>query len=382
MRNTLAAVVLVAMIGPGVVLADEVTVKGMPAYTGAVITSVEKGFIHFRLAAGNVLVRPIGDVERVQIVGIEAFNTAEKAMSAKEPNYAAAATAYDGITDLESRAWLKRLVQYRKLKALDQSGQFLRATQEWVNLLKEEKDAAAAFVPAQVGKKGSPDNPKAISLLDGQRQAAQAGTPAYQALAKVLMQVYQAEGMTDKADSLAAELAGGAARTTARDDKKGPGDGPGTSGTGVAARATADGAEAELAAKIQSAVILVREGQTPEMLTKALKTLQDVLKRCNESDLPLVLLVMGKAQILLAEKAAAGSRKELYVAGGLNCMRVIAHFPDAQEAAEALLLAGKANSAIGNQKAARAAFEMVQSRFKGTDAAKEASKLLERTSGK
>ena len=369
MRKTLPAIVAMAL-ALGAARADEVTVKKYPPYGGVQITNVEKGMISFRLGQ-NLLARPIADVERIQIAGIEPFNEAERAISPRsgEPDWAKAVKGYDAIADVQSRPWLKRLVQYRRLRALDQTAQFDRAVQEWLSLLKDEQDSAAPLVPTKAAAKGSQANLKAISLLEAARQSVQAKTPAAQAVAQALMQAYRIEAQTDKADALAAELAGaparapGAAKTAAGNGGKTPG---------------LTGAEGDVQRAIQAAETLVRPGQKADLLESSLRTLQENLRRCTEGDLPRALLLIGKAQILLAETAGPDQKRALYVNGGLNCMRVAAHFPDAVEAGEALLLAGKANLAIENKNAAQAAFQEVVKRYADSQAAKEAQTLLKK----
>lgn len=369
MRKSLPAIVTMAL-ALGAARADEVTVKGLPTYSGVQIINVEKGMISFRVAGRNLLARPIANVERIQIAGIEPFNEAEKAISPRsgEPDWAKAVTGYDAITDLQSRPWLKRLVQYRRLKALDETGQFDRAVKEWLLLLNDEKDSAAPLVPVKAAEKGSQANQKAISLLEAARQGLQAKTPAGQAVAQALMQAYRIEGQTDKSDALAAELAGAPRPVPTTGTGAKTGDNPQAPGL--------TGAEGDVQRAIQAAETLVRPGQKADLLEQSLRTLQETLRRCTESDLPRALLLTGKAQILLAETAGEDRKRALYLNGGLNCMRVVAHFPEAVEASEALLLAGKANLAINNQAAAKAAFDAVIQRYGASEAAKEARTLL------
>ncbi|HOD82845.1 MAG: hypothetical protein BWX88_04443 [Planctomycetes bacterium ADurb.Bin126] len=370
MWKNLPAVVVVSLV-LGAARADEITVKGFPPYSGVQIINVEKGMISFRVAGRNLLARPIAEVERVQITGVEPFNEAEKAISPRsgDPDWPKAVKGYDAITDMQSRPWLKRLVQYRRLRALDQTAQFDRAVQEWLGLLKDEQDSAAPLVPTKAAAKGSPANQKAIALLEAARQSVEGKTAGGQAVAQALMQAYRIEGATEKADALAAELAGAPARA--------PGTGPKTPG-GNGGKPALSGAEGEVLARIQAAETLIRPGQKPDLLQSSLQTLQQNLRRCTESDLPRALFLMGKAEILLAETAGSDKQRALYVNGGLNCMRVVAHFPDAVEASEALLLAGKANLAIGNQQAAQAAFNQVVKRYGDSQAAQEAKTLLKK----
>jgi TolA-binding protein len=91
-------------------------------------------------------------------------------------------------------------------------------------------------------------------------------------------------------------------------------------------------------------------------------------------ELPAVLLWMGKGQLAIHEHSK-DARKELTEAG-LNFMRIVAFFPSSNQAPEALFLAGKVNEKLGNQAAARKAYQAVRQHFGETKFGPRATKAL------
>jgi len=72
------------------VRADVVAVEGRPMVVGVEVMELKEGRLYYRLAAGRVVSRPIGDVKFLQITGWPGFNEAEKRQRSGELRQAAA----------------------------------------------------------------------------------------------------------------------------------------------------------------------------------------------------------------------------------------------------------------------------------------------------
>jgi len=351
--------------------ADDITLTTGLKYSNVVVAGVEDYQMTFRVAGGATITKFVIEIKVMDLQGLDSFNQAEKLMAQKTPQAAEAVRAYDAVTNLESRPWLKKLLQYRRVRALGQAGTVVRATQEWLAVLDEDGASAGgvALQPARLAEKGSQDNLEAISVLEKKLQGLKKDIPYWQAVGQVLMRLYRQEGLDEKADKLAGGLAGKPALPSkpAKGDTvaKGPETPPDNAGAATAAQT-----------QMQAFVTLIRPGQKKEVLEDALAKLQGGMKRYPDSQLPQAMLFCGKAQLLLAQSAAGGAKMALLLDAGLDLMRVVAYYGDAPEAGEALYLAGKVNAALGNGGAARAAYEEVVNRYGDSEAAQQAQAEL------
>jgi tetratricopeptide (TPR) repeat protein len=115
----------------------------------------------------------------------------------------------------------------------------------------------------------------------------------------------------------------------------------------------------ELRTQLDAAGFLIEKGQAD----RALLQIKLNLKHYSHGDLPKALLLAGKAQVLLAQKANAYKRRQLLLQGGLNFMRVGVFFPGFGEAPEALYQAGRVNAMLGNHQAAAKTYTLVIERY-------------------
>ncbi|MDY6914009.1 MAG: tetratricopeptide repeat protein [Planctomycetota bacterium] len=334
--------------------ADSVTV-GKLAYNGVKIIEVSKGTVSFRVRVGTRVTKSLSEVSAVEISKQPRFNLAEKLLL--EGKAAEAVEAYDVAAAGMPKAWMKRLVQYRRLQALEKAGQVDRAIEEW--LVAVEQGGAAQGVlllrPARLRPKGDKQNDRAINLLEKRLKGI--GDKAVSAAIKeLLLMLYKQQGYHDKGGAIAQEISAGLA--SAESEKSAaPVDGSGS-----------------LTGRIRAAEFLLQQGQA----AKALKVIQDNLRRYSPSDLSMALLVAGKAQMALYEKAEPGpQRRKLLLSAGLNFMRVVTFFGSLNEAAEALYQAGRVNVELGNPQAAKNAYESVIVQYPNSKAAEKAKAALE-----
>ena len=349
MMNLKLYILAVVLLCASAALADDLTIKKIPPYSDVSIMDVKDGMISFRVASGVPSTKSVADILSVALKDNDDINQAEKLFVAGK--FADAVKQYDAAAKkTRPDTWAGRLIRYRRLTALDQAKMIDKAVVEWLAMLDESgaKPGVLDLRPRNAAAKGAKENTQAIATLEAKqsRDAAVAG-----AIKQALLDLYQAEGLKDKAGTVAGEIA--SSTTNAPDSGKSSGEG-------------GDG-------QIKAADVLLSSGDP----AKALATMQDNLGRYGGTDLAAALLVMGKAQMALAEKASddAAKRKALLEAG-LNLMRVYTYYGSLSEAGEALYLAGKVNESLGNKDAAGKAYEKVVSRYANSDAAAKAKSAL------
>jgi hypothetical protein len=128
---------------------------------------------------------------------------------------------------------------------------------------------------------------------------------------------------------------------------------------------------------LEAAAVMIASGQGEQ----ALSQIEANLKSYSHVDLSGALLLAGKAQMQMAEKADKDAQRRLLLKAGLNFMRVAFFFPDRDEAPEALYEAGRVNALLGNKLAAWTAFEQVLQRHPKHAIAQKARAELAATSG-
>lgn len=335
--------------------ADELTVKGMPAYNNAKIVGCDDGQVTFQMAGNNNRVsKPVLDIDRLRVTGQDSFNDAEDKLA--KGNSAEAVKAYDLAADRASDEWMKKLVTLRRLQALSQAGMIERATREWLVVLDQmaASKTAVAFTPGSFAAKGSPENDKAIALLE-QRQAQEKSPLHMVAIKQLLVSLYEQQGRTDKVRQATPQT------TT---DK-----GPAVKTPVVTRAMSAD----ESNRQIRALATLLGNKQ-PE---KALASIQQNLQNYAMGDLASVFMLSAQSQMMLKDKAQGDERRKLLLGAGLDYMRAAAFFPSTSQAPEALYLAGVVHVELGNKPAATTAFKKVLSDYPDTEFGAKARAALD-----
>ena len=359
MARTFRAVMLVSILlaanGAG---GDQVVRQRIP-YHDVKIISIKDCKIVFRALRGTrTLQFPLKEVGLIEIEGQATFNNAEKLLKAGK--YVQAAAMYDMAERDASSSLLKRLIRYRRLKALDAAGQVDRAAKDWLVVMDENASSksAATLAPTRLAPKGDKRNARAIALLEARLKTARGkkNEKLAAAIGKLLQSLKQRQG----------RVAGSVPSTSVGAGK----------GNGKPAATTKTAGVWSLKS---AAVVIDDPKATPSKLVEVLKDIRMNLGRYKDAQLPEALLLAGKAQWRLANVVASTKQeRELLLKSGLNCMRVAALYPDSDEAPPALLLAGRVNVALGNVQAARNAYEQVVRRYGGTPSAQKARKALGR----
>jgi tetratricopeptide (TPR) repeat protein len=321
--------------------ADKVVVytsdrKGEIPYDNVTITDVKDCRLIYRSGASTVT-KDLKDVVTVRVDGQDKLNEAELLMKAGKPDEALEAYAEADKAAPANKPWMKQLIRLRRLPALRQLQKIDTAVADWLGIVDESgaSKIALAMGPGKedVPKKGAAGNAKAVALLEAKQGELKDKKDYLQAVEWLLVHLYDAEGQEDKATGLREKLAGLKTPTTA---------------------STGRGVEQLRAVK----ELIDRKGVGRDALEGVLKTISTNLDRYAADDLPVVLLVAGRAKLALYEQGGKKDRAPLTEAG-LDLMRVYAHFPDSKEAPEALFYAGQVNLALGNRNGARAAYEAV-----------------------
>ena len=359
-----AAAVAALLAACGWVRADRViylTTDGkaeMPPLENVIVVEVKEGQLVYKLG-GNALSKDLKNVSLIRIEGQTAFNDAEAKMRAGKA--AEAVAAYDEAAKDAPKPPVSQLLPLRRLRAAKQAKITDRAVADWLKIMDDNNASkeAVALAPGNehFGARGSTQNAKASSILEAKLKELKDRKEYATEVKQLLRKLYEADGQDEKAALLAKEIAG------LTEEPAGNGN---------------TGSEAPLPrARLDATRDVIDKGQaTAENLEGIVKHFAAARKKYRAEDLPLALLVVGRAQMVLYEKGDKKDKGPLAQAG-LNLMRVHAHFPDSKEAPEALFYAGQVNLALGNRNGARLAYEAVTRSYGRSEMAAKAAAALE-----
>jgi TolA-binding protein len=356
MRNLIAATLLAS--AAAAAFADTAEVGGL-SYSSVTVTDVRGAELVMRLS-GRELTKPIGDVTLLSLEGKAKFNEAERLLKAGKS--AEAAKAYDAAAKEMPLPWQGRLLRLRQLKAQDAAGMTVEAVKSYLAILDENKTLKLSGIrPGKFGAKGSPQNAKAIEIVQAKlKELGDKKSPQREALEELLAEIQVAEGLAVAAPQTAPSGTGNAASTTA---VAAAGSEPAPTGTRAPAAPTAvsPSVSQELAAGLPKLA-----AKLPTAPQEVASQVQANILLYAEKDLPAALLLSAKAQSAMAAKAPSeAERKDLLTAAGLDAMRVVAAFPRSEQAGECLLVAAEASAALGNKTAAVKAYEAVVAEYPG-----------------
>lgn len=323
-------------------LADEIVHRRIAL--GVTITGAEGFSVLYRIGASNKTT-PVAEITRIELDGVDAFNQAEVLVERGKP--AQALSAYREAIGQVSPAWKKRLVRYRLLRAMDQAGRFAAAIELWAQLAAgvDPPQPAVASAPSNLPARGSPALAGAIETLETAK--ASASGASLSAVRSVLIKLYRQAGRHDEAAELASRQ-------------------------GVAPSAGGESAQSD---KLTQASAFLDRGE-PARAVGVLKANMNSF----QADRPAALLLLGKAQWAIYSDQSVRDRK-LVLSAGLNFMRVVAYYPQASAAPEALVRAAEVNRELGNAPAGRAALRKVLADYPESPFADQARKRLSRTGG-
>jgi TolA-binding protein len=352
MRQTTVIIAGICLAG-GLALADSLTINKVP-YDNVRVIDVSKGVITYELS-GRRYDKPMAGVSRVVLGGQKDFNNAEDAFKAGKFDEAVAA-----YTEAEKSAdkldWLGRLIRYRRIPAAAAARMPGQAVADWLSVVDEAGGSRAVIdmAPEAVAPKGSPDNAKAMELLE---KRASKGDPMFRAKVKgLLLQLYDAEDLKDKAAMLQGEAPGTAPAGNGGDQEPPP----------------LEVSVAQVSRQLQEAASQIKLGQ----YDAAAESIKAKINRFTSSELPGALVLRGKALQLSYEKGGSKDVKKLKEAG-LCFMRVVACCdPGTPQAPEALFLGAMVERALGNDVAAANALRLLIDRHAASPWAQKAQAAL------
>lgn len=344
MRKTCAILFLAIIAAAG--RADTVRVGKIP-YSRVRITDARDGKVFFQVTPTVTLAKPAHLATLVELEGKTDFNRAEQLLADGKPEQAVA--HYDRALS-KAGGWVRRLIRYRRLIALDRAGRIQRAGREWLALVDESADAAEVLNlrPSTPAAKGSARNAGAIELLEARAKRPRIDPLLAEQINALLLVLYEREGRDEDARRMAGRMS-----EVRLPEKRLPRGG----GRLTAAKVLIDQGEAERALGV------IRANLTAG--------------RYSDEDVPAALFLAGKAQQKLAEVAGELERRSRIVGAGLDFMRVATFFRSHARAPEALVGAAEMNAALGNSWAASRAYEAVVRRYPDSAAARKAAAALE-----
>ena len=193
--RTILALLGIATIACGAAMADEITLGKLP-YPNIQVMDVSNLRITYELS-GRSFDKPIRELTSVTIGGMRQLNQAE--VLVKEGKFAEAVAEYDKADKSEvAKPWQQRLIRYRRLAALSSARLIGRAVEDWLAVVDEcaTSRAAVAMAPGVPADRGSPENAKAIKLLEARLNSKDAGMQAQ--VKQLLSALYTQEGMEEK----------------------------------------------------------------------------------------------------------------------------------------------------------------------------------------
>ncbi len=335
MRHAYKTLVACAFLGivAGIAAGDDVQMLTGLSYSDVRVTDVKDGIVVFSLNSGRRVEKELVEVKQITITGQETLNKAEKLLV--EGKAADAVKSYDEFAKSTTQKWMLELVKYRRLEALKQAPLLTRAIKEWMDIVESSKYSkkTLAMKPTKFPTAGSDDNTRAIKELEARIKSPPSNaTKEYVVtLKQLLLDLYQLEGQDEKATKLAEELTGSTS-------------GPTNNGT------TSSTTSGNVGAQLKGIAVLINQGKA----SQALDILEGNIKQYSEDELPLALLLRGKAKTLLAKEDTGEQSQQMRLSGGLDFMRVFVYYPSSEEAPEALYLVGEMHTLLENPNVAAA----------------------------
>ncbi len=385
MPKRLIASAAVVLLAAGAVWADKLTLlttDGKSEMTRDKVTVLDfkNGELKFRqTSGGSETTKDLKDVSLISLEEQAAFNDAE--VKAKAGKYAEAMEQYAAAAR-EAKDWQVSLIAYRSLRVAKLAKKTDKAVSIWLKLSDQAptEKKVLDFRPDSkaFAAKGSAEIKSAIATLETKRTELKGKTDrvAYRgAVLQLLMELYTAEDNAAKIAEIAGDITG-AANTGGGATAVAGGTTGGTT-IGTPAAGTMTGSDAAVASKLGAYKKLMDMGQISKKdLEAVVSTFLADRDTYRSEDLPLALLVAGRAQFMLYQQADDKSDSKPLVDAGLNLMRVFAFYPENDLSAEALFYAGQINEELGNPKGAQSAYNRLLKGYAKSPFADKATESL------
>lgn len=142
---------------------DTVKLTARPAFDNVIVSDFSRGRLVFRGISGQILRKPLAQIEFVRIPGHPDLFDAE--LAAVAGNWPLALERYAAARATDPPAWLRRYILAREVRAADAAGAFDRAIEAYLALGVAGAAEAGVSPPARPGPPGSPANQRALALL-------------------------------------------------------------------------------------------------------------------------------------------------------------------------------------------------------------------------
>ena len=328
---------------------------GKLSHSNVKVVGMQADTILYEMPDGRQIEKPLRVVTSVQIDGKPHFNRAETLMEAGQAQQALGKYDKAGVQATDS--WMERLIAFRRLRALNQTEMVDRAVEQWLSVVDNSNPTAETLklYPCRHAPPNAPENTAAIGMLQAKLATLEGHSPYRMTVQHCLLGLYSHESRVKEANELARKLL-------------------------EATRTSSSDSDEDIWVRLQIMEQLIGYGQAESVLVDIRSLLRrNVVSRAQQ---PQAILVAGKAARILSESTEDLDKRQLLAAAGLGFMRVATYFPDTPQAAEALLLAGRVNAAMGNTWAATNAYRKVIQQYADSPAAKVAQAALEADSAK
>jgi len=324
---------------------DELTINRVPLHNIRITGMNDCRIVYEQ--SGREISEQLADVDFIQLDREDEFNRAETLLAEGEIDEAL--KQYRRARLGSEREWVQELAELRRMQAMDADGRINEAVRMWLKALTDYNSSAnaQALIPSVLAEPGDEANREAFDLLEAKRAETDPSEDLklWKAIADLQLQIAELEGDTENTTRIAEEIL-----------QVMPTDGAGDEG---------------VAPRLQSAAVFIED---PAKAPDVVEIVTGDLYLYGQRQLPQALLLLGKAQAMLAE--ADDQNRTLLIDAGNNLMHVVVFFADSDQAAEAYYQAAGVNNQLGNAEAARAAYQAVQTDYPDSPFAAKAGDAL------
>lgn len=161
--------------------ADLVKLFDKPAFRKVQISDIRDGRIIFRGISGQTLSKPLAQVEWIEVDALPPLGAAEQARLAGRGGEAV--SNYRRVLESARFPWLRGYVRFRLVAAAEAAGRYDEAVAGWLGLIADGETRPPP--PRLAGRPGSPENARAIELLENAVRAP--GKPETRQLVTLLL---------------------------------------------------------------------------------------------------------------------------------------------------------------------------------------------------
>jgi len=337
--------VTVLVVGAIASAADEMTINKLP-YRNIRITGLRDCQVVYERNNREETV-PLADVDAIRLEREDELTQAEAL--AAEGKIDDALKQYLRARTAADREWVQQLIEFRRMWAINQAGRIDQAVDIWFDVLKanDASPNSQLLVPTNLAEAGEPANAAAFAKLEERRKQARSDDDKvlWKVIFDLQLRIAALEGDEESKQRLSREqldyLSGG---------------------------------QQDVSAGLQSASVLM---ENPENAADVVNIIAGDLQKYTRNQLPQALLMLGKAQLILAEAADDSPKRPLLIDAGNSLMHVAVFFGGSPEAPEAYFLAGRANILLGNTGAARKAYDAVSQKYPDSPFAAKAAEAIQ-----